>query len=279
MKTRFVWQKSPCLLGFLVLSMLLFCLCHSVFAESQGRRSVLLICSFDRSFLFNTGFVSGLNAALEPYDLNRFEFFQENINKDQIDTREYWESLVGQFRVKYASRNFDAIITLLEPAYDFILKEGNVIFPGVPVIPVFSQKKEYSSVSAGRQIFPVSNDKDIEKTIELIFQLQPTVQKLLIVSGSHPRERIPDAYMKELTSQLKGRAELIFLPECTYDELLATVSVLKASDAILFVSFLRDISGNFYIPHYVAGKLSEMANCPVYGIVDTLMDRGIVGDP
>ena len=256
---------------------LLLCQYHPAFAESPSRPGILIIYPLDRSLPMNARFLSGLIEALEPYDQNKFDIFQESLDLDRIDSGEYIDSLAAFYNAKYASMKFDAIITLGGYASDFLLRRGDSLSPGTPVVPVLSSTEKYPTGHPGRKIFPVWVDTDIRQTIDLILHLQPSLKKMYIVSGAHPYERSLCGYMRQFTSQFKDGPEFVFLTEKRYDELLTAVAGLDTNDAILFLTYLRDGSGNFYVSQFVAGKLSETAGCPVYGIMDTYMNSRIVG--
>ncbi len=256
---------------------LLLCQYHSAFAEGPNRPSILIISPFDRSLPFSVRFISGLMEALKPYDLNTFDIFQENLDLHRNDSSEYLDSLAAFYNAKYASRNFDAIITLGNYSFDFLLRRGDSLSPGTTVVPVLSSSDKYPSEHPGRKILPVLTVIDVQQTIDLILHLQPTLKKIYIVSGAHPYDRSFCGYVRQVTSQFKDGPEFVFLTEKRYDELLTAVAGLDANDAILFLTYLRDGSGNFYSSQFVARKLSETAGCPVYGNAETYMCSGIVG--
>ena len=58
---------------------LLLCQYHPAFAESPSRPGILIIYPLDRSLPMNARFLSGLIEALEPYDQNKFDIFQEKL--------------------------------------------------------------------------------------------------------------------------------------------------------------------------------------------------------
>ncbi len=277
MKRSVYVQTTRYLPAFLFSLALLLCQYHPAFAESPSRPSILIISPFDRSLPFNARFISGLIEALKPYDLNTFDIFQENLDLDRNDSSEYLDSLAAFYNAKYASRNFDAIITLGSYAFDFLLGRCDPLSPGTPVVPVLSSTEKYPSEHPGRKIFPVLLVIDVRQTIDLILHLQPTLKKMYIVSGAHPYDRSFCDYVRKVTSQYKNGPEFVFLTEKRYDELLGAVAGLDAKDAILFLTYLRDGSGNVYSSQFVAGKLSETAGCPVYGNAETYMYSGIVG--
>ncbi|MGO9314554.1 MAG: ATP-binding protein [Syntrophobacteraceae bacterium] len=259
------------------LALLLFA-SGSVFAEGQARRNILVISPFDRSLPFSLSFFSGLNSALEPHDLNTFEFFQENLDVDRIQNGEYLDSLAAFLNSKYAGKKFDAIVTLNEWALDFLIGRCGSISPGTPVVAAGVSREKSAGERAGREIIPVWSEGDTaERTIDLILHLQPKAKKIYIVLGAHPYERARWSYLREALTSYTNGPEFVFIPNSRYEEVLGAVRRLNANDAVLVLLFMRDGAGRAYHSQYVAGKISQTAGCPVYGIADTFLGHGIVG--
>jgi len=277
MKRSACRQTARFLAIFGIALALLICCRQPAFAEDPARRSILIIYPFERVIPYNVKFLSGLTRALESFDLNMFEICQENLNLDRIDSGEYLDALAAAYAIKYASKHFDAIVTVNDWAFDFLLSRGSSLSPGTPVVRVGTSGDKLPAEIAGRKIFPISDRVDLKGNIELILRMQPTLTRLYVISGVHPYERLFWVHMRQILSQFRDGPEFVFLGDTSYNELLGFVAGLNPSDAILFLSFLRDESGRDFTPQFVAGKLSQSAGCPVYGIADTYMDSGIVG--
>ncbi|MGA2227149.1 MAG: ATP-binding protein, partial [Syntrophobacteraceae bacterium] len=247
-----------------------------VSAEEQTRHSILIIYSFDRSLPFNVSSLSGLTSALEPYDLNTFEMFQENLDLDRTESSNYLDSVAAFYNTKYASKNFDAIVTFSEWSLNFLLGRCGSLSPGTPVVAVGVSKEKCTSEGSGRKIIPVLASGDTAgQTIDLILHLQPNVRKIYIISGTHPVEATALSYVRKAVSQYRDGPEFVFMTGSRYDELLGALKGLGADDAIFFLSFMRDGADRSYTSQFVAGRISETAGCPVYGMVGGYM--GIVG--
>ena len=163
-------------------------------------------------------------------------------------------------------------------ALDFLLGRCSSLSQGTPVVSAGVSKEDYTRQVSGRKIIPILVDRDdAEQTIDLILHLQPKVRKIYIVLGAHPFERAWWGFMREAVSQYRDGPEFVFMADSRYDELLSGVRELNANDAILFLAFSRDGSGRTYSSQFVAGRISKIAGCPVYGIMGTYMGHGIVG--
>ncbi|MGO9691064.1 MAG: hypothetical protein ACLP2X_21380 [Syntrophobacteraceae bacterium] len=248
------------------LALLLFA-SGSVFAEGQARRNILVISPFDRSLPFSLSFFSGLNSALEPHDLNTFEFFQENLDVDRIQNGEYLDSLAAFLNSKYAGKKFDAIVTLNEWALDFLIGRCGSISPGTPVVAAGVSREKSAGERAGREIIPVWSEGDTaERTIDLILHLQPKAKKIYIVLGAHPYERARWSYLREALTSYTNGPEFVFIPNSRYEEVLGAVRRLNANDAVLVLLFMRRrwqgvpfaVRGR---KNFADGRLSGLRDC------------------
>jgi len=268
-------KSTRCHLVLLSVLALMLCRYDPAYAETWKRPSILIIYGFDRSFPSNTLFLSGITKVLEPHDLNMFDILQENLDLNRNSSSEYLDSLAAHYTTKYASRKFDAIVTLGAATTDFVLSRCSGLSPGTPLVPVFASLNKYPPKSAARKIIPVVVDMDLRQTIDLVLSLQPALRKMYVVGGRTEEVFVHQAEL--IASQHGNGPEFVFLAGERYDELLAAVEVLDPRDAVLFIAYLVDGAGNPYSPEFVVNKLSRTAGCPVYGIMGIYMGSDIVG--
>jgi len=257
----------------MILPMLLY---NPVHAGSSGRHEILVIYPFNRALPFNARILSGMTEAFEPFDLNTFEISQENLDLDRIDSDEYLDFLASSLLTKYASTKFDAIMAVTDWVLDFLIKRCESLSPGAVVLAAHSSKVKDLSRISNRKVYSISGNADIQQTIDLIMHLQPTVERIHIISGSHPYERFVWNLL-QVFSQYRTGPEFVFSTGSRYEELLSSAARLNTRDAIIFLSFMRDGAGKSYASQSIAGRLSETAGCPVYGMTDLYMYNGIVG--
>ncbi|MEN6440624.1 MAG: ATP-binding protein [Syntrophobacter sp.] len=269
-------KSTRCHLVLLSVLALLLCRYDPAYAETWKRPGILIIYGFDRSLPSNTLFFSGITRVLEPYDLNMFDIFQENLDLNRNSSSEYFDSLAAHYTTKYASRKLDAIVTLGAATTDFFISRCSGLSPGTPLVPVFASLNKYPE-NASRKIIPVVVDMDLRQTIDLILCLQPTLGKMYIVGAKNKNEGVFVHQLERIIPQYRNGPEFVFLAPERYDELLTAVEVLDPSDAVLYIGYLMDGAGNAYAPEFVVGKLSKSAGCPVYGIMGTYLQSGAVG--
>ena len=223
------------------------------------RKNVLLVTSAHPEMPFFPQYFAGIREACDQFHPGMVDIFQEFLDTLRIGDSEYMNSLPGYYKAKYASRQPDAIISELSEEIPFARLAVDSIFPGVPVTSI-------DSTSA----------LDIDGGIDLILHLQPGLKKLFVICGSHFRDKILTEVVRK-SEKKYPQLEFIYTENLSFEELMRAVSELPPDTAIFFGSLFRDSKGRNFIPPTVAVKVSQSANRPMYGVITTLMGKGIVG--
>ncbi len=251
--------------GFFFAPILLLFLPGIVLSAEPARKNVLLVSFAHPEMPFYGGYFAGIREACDEYDPGAVEIFQEFMDVVRLSDPKYVSSLPDYYRTKYASRNLDAIVTSNPDVYQSLAWDIDSIFPGIPVL--YDDDKK----NAPNAMVP-----DIDGCIDLALRLQPTLKRLFVIAGSHPMDV---KYMGAIrrSEEEYPKLEFVYLQGYSFDDLISTVSVLPENSAIFFSSFFMDSNGSSFVPVEVARKVSRIANCPMYGVVTTLMGHGIVG--
>lgn len=210
---------------------------------------LLILHSYQTDYPWVPAVHNGILDALKTENLNDFEIKTEYLDSKRNWTWEKEQNALEYLEKKYQQYSFDAIITSDNDAYDFMRIHGNRLFGSVPW--VFCgvndpQKEDLRNLQGkARGVIEFVN---YDKTIHLITQLIPRLQKLFI-----------------------------FIQPTSYSELLSFVGSLSKNDAILLLAYSLDSEG-VYVPYQkVAQELSSSSGCPVFGVWDFNLGQGIVG--
>jgi PAS domain S-box-containing protein len=229
--------------------------------------------------LFLNGF---MNAGLDGNKLH-FEFMDLLKQPDPAHRREFVKYLTRKFE----KRPIDLIITLHRTGLSFLVEEGKDLFPGVPVINVIADSDFLSNEDfrAGYErlmrslerpfiILPFSFGTDM--TVKSILSLHPDTRFLVVISGRDRLDRLLEQSVRRSLEPWKGRLEIEYLSGLPLEEVLERVGTLAPKTAILYTIFAADPQRTYRNPD-VLQKISKAANAPVFGLYDTLLEKGIVG--
>ena len=199
----------------------------------------------------------GLDYYSEYLDLARFpDAFHQNTLRDFL-------------RLKYSEQRFDVIIAMHELALEFLGKNRNDLFPGVPIV-FFSSSPETQRVPNSAGVVARLN---LSGTLTLATELQPDAQQVFVVSDDGRWERRARAQFQSFVPRLRI-TYLTGLPTKVLEERLAT---LPEHSIVYYVIVERDGLGEHFHPIDYLDRLTAVANAPIYSWVDSTMDHSIVG--
>jgi PAS domain-containing protein len=198
-------------------------------------------------------------------DLSRF-----GTDTYQIQLRDFLDA-------KYAAKKIDVVIGVMGPALDFLLKHGEAIFPGVPIVFCGVDRREINDRSLPPHVGGILMKRRFGPTVEIALGLHPDTQRIVVVAGTSEFDtRLLQEARKEFRAY-EGRIDFTYLTKLPLRQLLIEVSKLPPRTIVLFTTLFQDGTGEPFVPHDVVERLSAAANAPIYGFLDQYLGRGIVG--
>lgn len=222
--------------------------------------------------VFSNGFITASNALGEGVNDTYFEYLDLAHNTDPDYRRRLAESL----RDKYRQRNIAAIVTVQQPALDFLLHEGARLAPLAPAITLQAPTPPASELG-GRRIVSLLAHFDVAGTLKSAVDLFPGTQRVLFVSGSSKADRVTAAAARQAAQPWDGQLQFEFTTDLTLDAILRRAATLEPHSVIVFTQFNTDSAGYVAPAYEVEAKLIQSANAPVFGLYDFNLRNGGVG--
>ena len=220
-------------------------------------------------------------ALIESFVASGLDFNKLNIeflDMARNPSQEYRNRLADFFRNKYNGRKFDLVLTLQQEALQFLLKEGQDLYPKGPIISVLGDYIFGDHSDSKRPIIHLSVSIDAMSTVKTILKLQPDTQRILVISGSSAADRRFEDVVQTQLKAWKGGLDVEYIPPLAMDKILKKVAHLPAKTAILYTTMYADSTGKAYMPMDAGRMISQSANAPVFGLYETLLgDNGVVG--
>ena len=207
-----------------------------------------------------------------PIDLNF-----EHADLSRFSDKTYLSKLVDLYRYKYSKHKIDLLIAVGDESTDLLIKYGKELYEHIPVVVITNKFKPLPRQLVRSNIIKFSWGFDLEGTVNLIERTLPKTRHLFVVSGSSLSDRGVKRLAIEAFGDYTGRLDIQHLSDLAIEDLIAKVSNLPEDSALLFQTFFRDSSGKYFVPREVMSLVSEKANAPTFGIVDTYLGHGIVG--
>ena len=244
--------------------------------ETEPKR-VLVIYSYHEGLLWERLIDDSFRATLaanftEPIDVNI-----EHTDRVSYPENEYLLKLVDLYERKYSDPKMDLVIGIDDEATEILLKYGEELFSGVPMVFVTAERKDLQRDSLKPNMTSLVWELDIEGTVELIQKILPETKHLFIISGSSPSDQAVNGLTRKVLGGHTNRLDVNYLTGLTIEDLLQRVSQLPENSAVIYLVFSQDPGGKSLVPRDILSVISEKANAPMFGIVGTYRGQGIVG--
>ena len=205
------------------------------------------------------------------------ELYRESLDAFLIPEGNYQGDARKWYERKYSNRNLDLIVTIGSASHEFIQKEHEQFFPGVPVIFCLDIKPDRENIAPDPDFTGVWIDFDPVSTVNASRQLLPTTKHVAVIAGSGLFDQL---FLSEVKTKLQGYQGVDFTYVTDFDlaSLLAKVRNLPEDTVVLFLTVTKDRNERHMFVTYSLPLVSASANVPVFGMVDLMVVReAIVG--
>ena len=278
----FAWRILAQTLTFLMLAAGLFL--SPVFSQSGASPSnkashgnILLLYSYGHGgkgiSVFDDGLISTLSAGGVGTNSLFFEFL--DLERNHTDPQ-YRTRIQDLLRKKYAERHIDLIVTVQQPALNWLLNEGQEIAADAPIISLQAPLPTAAEVKS-RHVLSLLTSFDIKGTLAHALALFPDTKRVFFVSGSSDADKKMAAQAARIAEPLKGALEFEYSADLSMDSMLKRTATLPPHSLIIFTQYNRDSSGLVTVAYEVESMIVKAANAPVFGLYDFNLINGGIG--
>ena len=151
---------------------------------AQARQNVLIVFDEDKDFpglaIINRSLREVFRAELK----DDVEFYSESLQISQFAREDYYGLLREHFRRKYEGKRLDLIVSVMGPSLDFLLHNGEALFPGVPIVFCGADPSDVQRKILRDNVTGVLVERDFASTLSIALRLQPDTRNVFIVGGS-----------------------------------------------------------------------------------------------
>ena len=275
--------RSTGLSGFFKKSLSIFLLLYVLFtavtfssaAEKPVPKRILAIFTFKQGLPWAYQIEQGLRAGITADATFPIELNVEHADRPRFSDEIYIRKLVDLYKHKYSRQKMDIVLAVGDEASNLLLEYGEDVFGQIPFVLISTKNKNLPQKFLKSNIISLFSKFDFIKTVNIIQDVLPQTRNLFIISGSS----LTDRRLNKLAHEsLHGAGlNIKFLADLTIEDLLKTVARLPDNSAILYLSLFRDANSKTFVPREIMSVISQKANAPTFGIVDTYLGYGIVG--
>ena len=112
------------------------------------------------------------------------EVYREAMDLSRFNSISYKALLRDFLRTKYADKKIDVAVAIMAPAFEFLLANGDLIFPETPIVFCGLDKRQLGTGPLPSDVYGVLIEREFAPTLELALRLHPTTENVVVVSGS-----------------------------------------------------------------------------------------------
>jgi PAS domain S-box-containing protein len=220
------------------------------------------------------------NAISEHFRANEsIRLFSEFMDSKRFNSETYLLTLFEQYKLKYSNHKIDGIICSDNRAFDFFMAHGKEIWGDIPAVfcGVNNINEQLDKVNPQKHAI-VYELIDIKGTIDLIEDLQPEIEEIIVISDETLSGNIfLNQFIEAFESKIRSYSYHI-IKNTNPNELKQTLSLLPSENrAIYLLSLYTERNG---IPNEMlleSQYIFENVKITIYSNWDFLMPDLIVG--
>ena len=261
---------------------LLLCLTSCCVYAGQDP-AVLLLNSYHPQYRWTEDIIRGVKDSLSSL------VHTENLHIEYMDSRRfvdddvYEEKLISLLKHKYQKYAPDIVITSDDHAYDFMVKYGDALFPGKPIVfcgvNIFKQETLLGRVN----ITGIKEGMEIEGNLELILRLQPNTKHIVMLGdttglGLKMGERAEEIKLKWQEDRSRSKISLDLWDHFSLEELYEKAKNMPSNSVFLMLAIHKDKLGKYFSFDAELPILAKKSSVPIYGMWGALLiGNGVMG--
>lgn len=250
---------------------------QAVFADHSPKikTSVLALNSYHKGYKWADDIVEGIASVLGPNTRN-ISLQVEYMDTQRLSDARYLERLFEIYKYKFRNKKFDVIIASDDPAWNFLQKYREELFPDTPV--VFCGVNYLEKTASEQNSFTgVVEGQDIKATIEVALRLHPDTKNIYVINDKTVTGNAIGRALDEAIPNFSDRVNFVSLVEYDIYQIEETVSQLPPESLVLFLIFFQDVKGQRFAYDESIARISAKSVAPIYGVWDFTLGYGIIG--
>ncbi|PSJ47945.1 hypothetical protein C7H85_03840 [Zobellella endophytica] len=249
---------------------------EAVAADGQDDPRVLILNSHQYGLPIPESVTAGVVEALVRNGLPMEQIHVEHLDLLRGNSEQYRAALVQLLRQKFAGHPIGLIITITQPAYDFVQQHG--IFPaGTPLLATIAPHHPDGLARGRHPSIAVPWRLDVAGTLQDMVGLFPELRRVLVISGADGEFASYILAAQRQFSALAPQVELEFTHHLDFEQMMERVATLPDDAALLYSPYFTDATGRAFVPAEVAGLVAARARRPLFVTLETYMQPGVLG--
>ena len=247
-------------------------------AQAATARNVLVLYSYGRLvpgiIECDRGLTEGFATRPDLAVVASAEF----LDNPRFTGEAYESAFVNYLREKYAAHPPEVIIAGADEALDFMLRHRAALFAQVPIVHLaVSSTKLQSLPPLPPDVVGTPLVFDFVSTVEQALRWHPAADRLVIVTGAGPWDRVWEARLRDQSAGLPHGLAIDFLTGLPIAGLQQRLRDLPADSIVFTPGFFLDGDGREFVPRDATQLIAAASSAPVFGPFSTAIGTGVVG--
>ncbi|HSW61866.1 MAG TPA: ABC transporter substrate binding protein [Dissulfurispiraceae bacterium] len=250
---------------------------YAVSADPGVRQEVLILHSYSPDYEWTRSEQSGINSVFEPLAL-RYKVRIEYLDSNHHPNLMHGALLRQLYRQKYATSPFQVIIATDNEALEFLRKNRNALFPGVPVVFCGVNGYEPGMIQGLSNVTGIAEDNDFLSLFNLILRLHPHTKRIVLYGVPDDPSHIANvALIRKLLPEFRQDVAVEVREFPNIEAGILDAKALPADSIVLMVGGMRNVAGVGINLQRANELMSPEITVPVYTAWDFGVNHGAVG--
>jgi len=238
-------------------------------------KHVLVINSYHKGYQWTDNTLAGIESVLKDGKRN-IELHIEFMDSKRVVDKNHFHRLFLYYRSKFDQVKLDLIIVSDNDAFNFVLRYRDALFPKIPI--VFSGVNLLNEMLQQKMplLTGVVEGYDIKATMDMALKLHPNVKEIVAVNNGTPI----GAVKKQLFSDALAATGKNLIATIIDDPNLEDFERLlkeKGKEVVVMLLGSFKEKGGATVPIEVSTPILARYDVPLYGLIESYLDYGIVG--
>ena len=246
-------------------------------AQQSERKKILVLYSFRPTLPVAAQWDRGIRSVFENNKAIHSVIDIEHLDLTHFGDQQHVNVLLELYRLKYSNPKPDLIIPVLNSSVDLMLKYGEKLFPGVPIVFGGVESQFIDSRKLRSNITGQLTEIDFEGTLDLALNIHKDTRNVVVVAGAGPVVRRWVDSCRKAYKAYEDRYEFTFLIGLSMENLLEKVKKLPPQTIVISLPVLVDGEGKKFVGIESLELVSQASTAPLYSFWDASIRAGAVG--
>lgn len=248
-----------------------------------GEKQVVILYSMPRDFPATEMVEQGLMEEFAREKRLTVQLFSEYLDLSRFRDAPQRTALANLLQNRYGDGSIDLVICVDVPAANFLMENGEKLFPGIPVVMCSipeSLKEPILASPLKNRVSGVLEPAELsQRLVQSALRFRPDSRHAVLISGAFENDRARSTALREALMAIRQQVEFIDLTGLPLGEILEKIEQLPKNSIIFYSTLFVDGKGRSYVPRMVLRAIVSHTDLPIFGSYESYMGDGIIGGP